>query len=115
MRLHLGYPEPALEKALLAGEDRRRLLARLRPCLQGPQIARLQQWVERVQVAEPILDYCLAILTFSRQSNRFVHGLSPRAGLGLLHSARAWALLEDREFVIPEDVQAVLPACLPHR
>jgi MoxR-like ATPase len=115
MRIHLGYPEPALEKALLAGEDRRQLLAQLQPCLQGPQIPRLQQLVERVRVAEPIVDYCQAILSFSRQSNRFVHGLSPRSGLGLLHSARAWALLDEREFVIPEDVQAVLPACLPHR
>jgi MoxR-like ATPase len=61
------------------------------------------------------VDYCHQILVFTRRSPRFLHGLSPRAGLGLLRSARAWALLSGREFALPEDVQAVLPACLPHR
>ena len=115
MRIRLGYPERADEKALLGGEDRRRLLDHLNPCLHPSGLLRLQNDVDRVHVAEPVLDYCQELLAFSRESPRFAHGLSPRAGIGLVRSARAWALLAGRDFVIPEDVQAVVPACLPHR
>lgn len=115
MRIRLGYPGPADEKALLAGRDRRQLLEHLEPSLSPGDVVRLQSEVDRVHVAEPLLDYCQDILTFSRQSSRFAHGLSPRAGIALLRSARAWALLCGREYVIPEDVQAVAAACIPHR
>jgi MoxR-like ATPase len=61
------------------------------------------------------LDYIQALLTFSRQSSHFRGGLSPRAGLALLRAARAWALLHQRDHVLPEDVQTVLPAVVGHR
>ena len=115
MRLQLGYPSPKAEKILLAGEDRRRLLERLQPTLTGAELIDLQQQVEQVHLAQPIVDYCHQILVFTRRSTLFLHGLSPRAGLGILGSAKAWALLSGRRFVIPEDLQAVLPACVPHR
>jgi MoxR-like ATPase len=115
MRIRLGYPAADEEKTLLAGEDRRAMLVRVRPGLESGELLALQREVDRVHVSPQIIDYCHAVLVFTRQSSRFVHGLSPRAGLGLLRSARAWALLKGREFVIPEDVQAVLPACVPHR
>jgi len=75
----------------------------------------LQGEATRVHLSPPIVDYCHAILAFTRTSERFVYGLSPRAGLGLLRAARAWALLSGRDYVLPEDVQAVLPVCVPHR
>ena len=115
MRLRIGYPSTDQEKTLLAGEDRRSMLERLSPGLDPAGLIALQKEVERVHAAPRIIDYCHAVLVFTRQSSRFLHGLSPRAGLGLLRSARAWALVEGRDFVIPEDVQAVLPACIPHR
>lgn len=115
MRIRLGYPERPDEKALLGGEDRRRLLDHLDPCLHPAAVLQFQNAVDEVNVAEPVLDYCQELLAFSRESPRFIHGLSPRAGIGLVRSARAWALLAGRDFVIPEDVQAVVPACLPHR
>jgi len=115
MRIQLGYPSPEAEKVLLAGEDRRRILQRLQPALSASELQDLQRQVERVHLARPIIDYCHGILVFTRRSNRYLHGLSPRAGLGILHSAKAWALLAGRRFVIPEDVQAVLSACVPHR
>lgn len=115
MRIRLGYPSPKEERTLLAGEDRRGILERLEPALSESELLRLQRQVVGVHVAGPIVDYCHEILLFTRRSSRFLHGLSPRAGLGLLHSAKAWALLNGREFVIPEDVQAILPACAPHR
>ena len=115
MRIQLGYPSASAEKVLLAGEDRRRILERLQPALSPSELQDLQRQVEQVHLARSIIEYCHRILVFSRRSTRFLHGLSPRAGLGILHSARAWALLAGRRFVIPEDVQAVLPACVPHR
>lgn len=115
MRIELGYPRAEQEKALLAGADRRAMLAEVSPALDLAQLEALQQRVASVHVASAVIDYVHAILAFTRASNRFLHGLSPRAGLGLLRAARAWALIDGRGYVIPEDIQAVLPACVPHR
>jgi MoxR-like ATPase len=115
MRIRLGYPAAEQEKALLAGEDRRTMVARQQPALTGAQLMALQQQVVAVHAAPAIIEYVHAILALTRSSERFMHGLSPRAGLGLLRAAKAWALLSDRDYVIPEDIQAVLPACVVHR
>jgi len=115
MRIRLGYPATQEEKMLLAGEDRRRMLERLQPVISTAELGELQRLVEQVHIARSIIDYCHQILVFTRRSSRFLHGLSPRAGLALLRGARAWALLSGRDFAIPEDLQAVLPACVPHR
>ena len=115
MRLQLGYPDARSERLLLAGEDRRELLRQVEPCLDLQQLQALQAQVNKVHVADAILDYCQELLSFSRSSRRFNHGLSPRAGLALLRSAKAWALLSGRFQLIPEDVQAVLPATVGHR
>ncbi len=115
MRLDMGYPHRAAERALLAGVDRRELLAELQPVLSVAEVLRIQQEVKAIRVADALLDYCQDLLDFSRQSPRFRHGLSPRAGLALLRTARAWALLNGRDFVLPEDLQQVLPATVGHR
>lgn len=115
MRIHLGYPAADQEKALLAGEDRRDMVARQQPALTNAQLIELQKSVNRIHAAPPIIDYVHAILQFTRGSERFAYGLSPRAGIGLLHAAKSWALLAGRDYVIPEDVQAVLPSVAVHR
>jgi len=115
MRIHIGYPSAAAEKALLAGKDRRDMLARLDTSLPIAKLRTLQKAVEKVHVSQPIVDYCLDIISFTRRSPRFIHGLSPRAGLGLLRSARAWALMDSRDAVYPEDIQTVLASCVSHR
>ena len=115
MRVRLGYPDSRSERELLAGRDRRELLAEVEPCLDLAQLQTLQRQVEQVHVSEAILDYCQALLNFSRNSPRFNHGLSPRAGLALLKGAKAWALLEGRFQLLPEDVQAILAATVGHR
>ena len=114
-RIRLGYPEPAAERALLKGQDRRDLLAALTPVLAPTDFLQQQQAVQRVQVADALLDYLQALIAASRSDHRFLVGLSPRAGLGFLRAAQAWAYLEGRTYVQPEDVQAVLPALVPHR
>jgi MoxR-like ATPase len=115
MRIELGYPDARAERALLQGQDRRELLAQFPVCLSPAELPTAQAAVPHVHVAPALLDYLQAILAFSRQSGLFRNGLSPRAGLALLRAARAWALLNQRNHVVPEDVQAVLPAVVSHR
>jgi len=115
MRIELGYPDREAERALLSGSDRRELLAALEPCLSAGELLELQASVQRVHAAPPLLDYVQAIVEHTRRSPEFVAGLSPRAALALLHCAQAWALIEGRDKVIPEDVQAILPGVAAHR
>lgn len=115
MRLRIGYPAEAAEKALMAGEDRREMLARLQPVLGRVEIRALQLATRHIHVSRPIIDYCYDIIAFTRRAPNLLQGLSPRAGLALLHAARAWALLSGRGVVYPEDVQAVLGPCVGHR
>ncbi len=115
MRLSLGYPSAAAERALLQGVERRQLIEQLQPALDPAALVTLQHQVEQIHVAEPLLDYLQALLHHSRHSAHFAAGLSPRAGLALLRAARAWALLHDRDHVAPEDIQAVLPGVAGHR
>ena len=115
LKISLGYPDAKHERKLLAGTDRRDLVERIEPCISPAQLTGFQRQVQGIHIADPMLDYCQAILEFSRNNPRFNHGLSPRAGLGILRSAQAWAMLGGRSHVIPEDIQAVLPACVGHR
>jgi MoxR-like ATPase len=115
MRLELGYPDAQAERALLNGTDRRALLASLKPHIGPEDLLQLQREVQQVHVSPALLDYLQALLNHTRQDSSFAHGLSPRAGLALLHGARAWAYMDGRKSVIPEDLQAVLPAVVAHR
>ena len=115
MRIHLGYPDAQAERALLQGENRRDLLAQLGPALREGDLATVQHEVQQVHVAPALLDYVQAIIGHTRKSPEYANGLSPRAALGLLHAARAWALIAGRTHVIPEDVQAVVPGVVAHR
>lgn len=115
MCIHLGYPSREAELQLLAGEDRRQLLARL-PAMLDPQSLRaLQARCTAVQASPAVLDYVWRLLAHTREGGRFQHGLSPRAGQSLLAAARAWALLAGRDHLLPADVQAVWAAVAGHR
>ncbi|MEW8453649.1 MAG: AAA family ATPase [Candidatus Thiodiazotropha sp.] len=115
MRLRIGYPERAAERDLLSGEDRRQILKRAGAVIDSQRLAEYQQRVSAIHVSDALIDYCQDILAFSRDSADYRHGLSPRAGLAILQGARAWALIEGRKLVLPEDLQAVLPATIGHR
>jgi len=99
----------------LSGVDRRDIVANLTPQIGVAELQGLQQQARQVFVAPALLDYVQAILRHTRESARYTHGLSPRAGLSLLAAARAWALLDGRDAVSPEDIQAVLPGVAGHR
>ena len=115
MRLSLGYPDLSSEKAILTGGDPRARLHDLQPMLSIDELLALQNEVDGVAMAEPVVDYVLRLLHVTRTSEAFEYGLSPRAALAILQSAKAIALLEGRGFVIPEDVLAVFPAVAVHR
>src|SRR5881397_3425917 len=115
MRIELGYPDRAAERALLTGTDRRDLLATLDPCMTPAELMELQASVQKIHVAPALLDYVQAIVEHTRRAPDYVAGLSPRAALAIVHTARAWAMLEGRDKVIPEDVQAILPGVAAHR
>jgi MoxR-like ATPase len=115
MRIDLGYPDRDAERSLLQGADRRDMIAGLDPCFAPGDLMGLQAAVKTIHVAGPLLDYVQELVEHSRRSPDYASGLSPRAALGLLHAARAWALIEGRDKVVPEDVQAVLPGVAGHR
>ena len=115
LRLTLGYPNADAERALLAGEDRRELIARVAPCLSEQDIRTLREAVGQVHTSDALIDYVQALITRSRQHPGVRVGLSPRAGIALLRAAKAHALLLGRQHVIPEDVQALFIAVAGHR
>nr|WP_320012716.1 MoxR family ATPase [uncultured Desulfobulbus sp.] len=116
MRIELGYPDREAERQLLLGDTlQRQALAFTKQCLTPKEVLALQQQVREVHVAEPLLDYLQDILIFSRASSHFHMGLSPRAGLSLLQATRSWAVMNGRDYALPEDLQAVLVPVIGHR
>jgi len=115
MRIQLGYPDRDAERGLLSGIERREIISTLRPCMETAELQTMQEKVREVHVSSALLDYIQAIISYTRLSPTYIHGMSPRAGLALLSSARAWALMDKRNQVLPEDVQAVLPGVIGHR
>jgi MoxR-like ATPase len=115
MRIDIGYPDRAAERELLAGADRREMAATLRPCASADELIALQAEVRGIHAAPALIDYVQALAEQSRRAPQFAAGLSPRAALALLAAARGWALLEGRDHVLPEDIQAVLPGVAGHR
>lgn len=115
MRISLGYPDRASERALLAGQDRRALVEALPGLLDAAQLRVLQQQVLQVHASEPLLDYVQDLIAATRSGQWFLQGLSPRAGIAVLRAAKAQALLSGRDYVAPDDVQAILPQTIAHR
>jgi MoxR-like ATPase len=115
MCIELGYPDPKAERALLEGGDRRELLTALKPAMVPGDLLELQRRVRDIRCSPALLDYVQNLLNFSRRSPLLAEGLSPRAGLGLMQAARAWAMLDGRNHVLPDDVQAVIGPVAGHR
>ncbi|MDE1461111.1 AAA family ATPase [Spartinivicinus poritis] len=115
MRISLGYPDPAAERDVLLGNSGRVQLSRVKHIVSADQLKQIQQQVVDVKPADAVLDYLQRLLTHTRQSEDFAYGLSPRAGLALLRCAQSWAFMAGRDYLIPEDVQMVLPAVVEHR
>jgi MoxR-like ATPase len=115
LRITLGYPDRAAERELLSGGDRRHATAQLQPVMTPQELVAAQQQVLAVRAAPPLLDYLQALIAATRSGAWFTQGLSPRAGIAALRVAKARALLGGRDYVAPDDLQAVLPQAIAHR
>lgn len=115
MRIHLGYPDREAEKAMLKGQHVGNTLEQLQVTMRPELLVQLQAQVDQIKLSDPLLDYIQNILAYTRSRQGFSYGLSPRAGLALVRATQAWALLEQRNHALPEDVQAVLGAVIEHR
>ena len=113
MRISLGYPDAASERALLGKATGATCWPACSSC---PYLVReLQAAAQAVHVAPALLAYVQTLVASTRQRTDVLLGLSPRAGQGLVRAARAWAMLAGRDMVIPEDVQAVFVPVAGHR
>jgi len=115
MCITLGYPDRTSERALLAGTDRRAVIERLSPVMTPAELQSAQRAVLAVHAGDPLLDYLQALIAATRSGQWFTEGLSPRAGIAVLRAAKARALLDRRDYVAPDDVQAVLVQTAAHR
>jgi MoxR-like ATPase len=113
--LGMGYPDPAIERAMLQGHGGRAHINDIKPLLEAHELIQMRHAVRRIFVADRIIDYVQQLLQASRDMPEFVTGLSPRAGLMLLNLARAWAYIDQRDHVLPDDVQAVFAGLAEHR
>ncbi len=115
MRISLGYPDRGAERALLTGRDRHDMVGALPSLLDATELQTLQQQVLAIHAAAPLLDYVQDLIAETRSGQWFLMGLSPRAGIAVLRAAKAQALLCGRDYVAPDDVQAILAQTVAHR
>ena len=115
MRISLGYPDRAAERELLKGADRRDMVDKLQAVLTPHDLLELQQQVSQVHAAEPLLNYMQDLMAATRSGRWFLQGLSPRAGIAVMRAAKAQAFLNQRDYVAPDDIAAVLPQTAAHR
>jgi MoxR-like ATPase len=115
MCIQLGYPDERAERELLEGVDRRSMIAGLNVTIDHAMLTRLQAAVLKVKASSSVLDYLQRIVAFTRTQGGYAYGLSPRGALALLRAAKAWAVVHKRLYLLPEDIQAVLPAVADHR
>ncbi len=115
MRIGLGYPAEPLERELLQGEDRRRMLESLEPVISGQEIEDLQNAAKEIHVSDALLDYAQALVRFTREDPELEFGLSPRGAVDLIGAARCWAMIKGHTGVHPEDIKAIFPPVVTHR
>ncbi|PCJ44164.1 MAG: AAA family ATPase [Moraxellaceae bacterium] len=115
MRIHLGYPDPAVERELINGVNRRDLIKEMKAAVSLSQLVEMQKQADLIHLSDAVIDYIQRLVAFSRQPSTTHVGLSPRGTLALVAAAKAYAFVEGRAHVVPEDVQAVLAAVADHR
>lgn len=115
MRISLGYPDAAAEKILFSGGDPRKNIQSLKVCLNKVQLKEIKKEAQATSTSDSLIDYLQRLVYETRNSSDFPHGLSPRGAMALLSSAKTWAYMNNRAYVIPEDIQTMLPAVATHR
>lgn len=115
MRISLGYPSQASERTLFGGVDPRKELRKIEPALSLEQLIDLEKMVESITASDALLDYLQKLVSVTRTDPRFTYGLSTRGALAWLKAAKSWAMIHNRDYVIPEDIQTVMPSVVGHR
>lgn len=115
MRITLGYPSAASERLLLKGEDPRINLKKIQPLIGIPELMELQRQVNAVKASDAVIDYLQRLVERTRRDSHFAYGLSPRGAMAWLRAGKSWALIQGREYLVPEDLQAVMGAVVGHR
>ena len=115
MRIELGYPDRMAEKKLLKSENIKDLLTEMSACIMSENVLEIQQRIGGVHISDALLNYIQDILAFTRTSSHFHMGLSPRAGMAITQAARSWSYISGRDYVLPEDVQQIMPWVVGHR
>ncbi len=115
MRISIGFPSVEAEKEILMADELHQKLTKILPVVNTAQLLQLQAAVEQVSLSEALLEYVIGLCRFSRTSEFSGNPLSPRAGKSLIKAAKAWAFIDNRDFVTPDDIQAVFFAVCEHR
>lgn len=115
MRISLGYPSAEAERLIFTGGDPRQYISELTRCISARQLIDLKKQIRTLTASDSLIDYLQRVVHATRVEPEFSHGLSPRGALALLQAAKAWAYVEGRDYVIPEDIQVVAPAVISHR
>ncbi len=115
VRLEMGYPGRELELQVVSHDGHYEMARELPAVLTPREVVEIQREVERVRVEERILGYLMDIAQWSREENRFRFGLSTRGTIAVKRVAQAWAYLEGRDYLVPDDVKAVFPFVTYHR
>lgn len=115
MRISIGYPDADTEKLLFKGGDPREQLANLQVCLPGDKLAAIKQLIQQVKVSDSLVDYVQRLVSYTRNSEDILVGLSPRGAMALIKAAKTWAFMHERAYVVPEDVQYLFAAVAAHR
>lgn len=114
MKIKIGYPDTNFEKKLISENTHVDNLNSLKPVLNHEAILTIRQNIEAVTVSDKLLDYVIMLLENSRNNGNF-QGLSPRAGRDIVKAAKTWAYMEGRNYILPDDVQTILPFVASHR
>ncbi len=115
LRLSLGYPDATAEKSLLLSPDRQIMIAALKPRLDPATLAASKKLVTTITVTDAIANYVLALVEATRTDQRIRLGISPRGGIALVSAAKAFAMLNGRSYVTPEDIQTLTIPVFGHR
>ena len=115
MRVEIGYPDEVSERKLIAGNDRRSMIAEIEPVAGPEMLIALQKSVRAQHVSDPLIDYIQALVRHTRESADIDIGLSPRGSQALVAAARAHAFVEEHSGVYPDDVQAIFASVAGHR
>ncbi len=115
LRIRIGYPAPDVEKEILRDREHGDPLNNLRPVMSGDEVVELQQAVKHVSVDDALVDYLMRIVAATRESETLDLGVSPRGTLALFRAAQAFALVEGRDYCLPDDVKRLVLPVFAHR